>query len=259
MAERKRYVESAFTPDEAAPYAKAFGEIVRTRRSVRVFDGTPIPEATMRECLRLALLAPNSSNLQPWEFHWVRNAELKQALGPMCLSQKAASTAAELVVCVARRDKWKSAARELMRMFDEADRTTPYKTPPIVRLYYGKLVYFTYQQGWFGLFGWIKKLIFFSIGLFRPITRRPSSIADMRVWATKTTALGCENLMLALRAHGFDSCPMEGIDESRIKRLLGLPCRAEVVMVIGAGKRAVHGVYAPQMRFDEKMHVVEHV
>ena len=34
----------------------------------------------------------------------------------------------------------------------------------------------------------------------------------MAVWAHKSTALACENLMLSLRAYGYDSCPMEGMD-----------------------------------------------
>ena len=72
----------------------------------------------------------------------------------------------------------------------------------------------------------------------------------MRVWAHKSCALACENLMLAFSAHGYDSCPMEGMDSSRVKKLLGLPRRAEICMVISAGKRAPNGVYGPRTRVD---------
>lgn len=51
----------------------AFKDVVNSRRSVRVYEDSPIPESVMRECLELALLAPNSSNLQAWEFFWVRS------------------------------------------------------------------------------------------------------------------------------------------------------------------------------------------
>ena len=54
--------------------------------------------------------------------------------------------------------------------------------------------------------------------------------------------------MLALTAHGFDSCPMEGFDEPRVKRLFGLPRAAEILMVIAAGRGAEGGVI-PQIRF----------
>ncbi len=63
--------------------------------------------------------------------------------------------------------------------------------------------------------------------------------------------------MLALRAYGFDSCPMEGMDEIRIRKLLKLPRPAEVCMVISAGKRAPQGIYGQQLRLDKSMFVFE--
>ena len=72
---------------------------------------------------------------------------------------------------------------------------------------------------------------------------------DKNVLATDCI-LAAENLMLALRAHGFDSCPMEGFDEVRVRRLLDLPKDAFVVMVLAAGERARDGVYYPRLRFD---------
>jgi nitroreductase len=57
--------------------------------------------------------------------------------------------------------------------------------------------------------------------------------------------------MLAFSAHGFDSCLMEGFDEPCVKRLLGLPQAAEIVMVIAAGRGAEGGVI-PQTRFSRE-------
>ena len=61
--------------------------------------------------------------------------------------------------------------------------------------------------------------------------------------------------MLAFRAHGFDSCPMEGFDSTRVKKLLDLPKEDVITMVISAGKRAPNGVYGPRIRFDRKLFV----
>ena len=58
-----------------------------------------------------------------------------------------------------------------------------------------------------------------------------------------------------MRAHGYDTCPMEGMDSARVKRLLGLPKAAQITMVISAGKRAEGGVYGARSRFD-KVHFV---
>jgi nitroreductase len=77
----------------------------------------------------------------------------------------------------------------------------------------------------------------------------------MEVWANKTVALGCENFMLSMSAHGYDTCPMEGFDEVRVKKLLKLPRKARVTMVISAGKRAKVGVYGPRVRFSKEQFI----
>lgn len=233
-----------------------FQNVVESRRSVRLFDGTAVPEAVVNHCLDLALLAPNSSNLQPWEFYWVRTAEKREKLVQACLSQAAAKTAAELIVCVARTKTWKRACADMVAQLKmhEAKGT---KIPKAATNYYNKLVPLAYTQGPLGIIGWVKRLAFFLIGLRQPMMREPVSRHDMRIWATKSTALACENLMLGFRAHGFDSCPMEGIDSTRVKRLLKLPGDAIVLMVLGIGKRRPEGVTLPQIRGNRSWFVKE--
>lgn len=232
---------------------KAFDAVVRSRRSVRGYDGTLVPEQVMRACLDAALLAPNSSNLQPWEFFWVRSDEKKTKLVEICLSQPAAKTAAELVVVAARTRTWRRNAKEMVALFNKA----AVQPPKSAYQYYEKLIPLVYEMGPFGLFGLGKKMILSVLGLFRVVPREPTSKADVRVWAVKSTALACENFMLAMRASGFDTCAMEGYDSARLKKLLNLPCDAEVVMVISCGKRANNGVYGPQIRFDSARFIKE--
>jgi len=54
--------------------------------------------------------------------------------------------------------------------------------------------------------------------------------------------------MISMAAIGYDTCPMEGSDTFRIKKLLQLPSGAEVTMVIGCGVRDPEGVYGPRFR-----------
>jgi nitroreductase len=228
-----------------------FEKVVRSRRSTRAYTDEPVPESVIRRCLELALLAPNSSNLQPWEFYWIRDSQAKVELARLCMGQPAATTAQELIVCVARLDTWKRNRRQMLETLDRC-KTPP---PPAVMEYYRKLVPLAYGQGPYGLFGPLKKLLISLLALRRPLPRGPAGKADMRVWAHKSTALACENLMLALRAFGLDSCPMEGIDERRIQKLLGLPRAAEICMVISAGKRAANGIYGSQIRLDPSLFI----
>ena len=236
--------------------ADEFRKVVHSRRSVRVFDGTPVPEAAMREILDIGLLAANSSNLQSWEFYWARSPEKKAAVVEACLSQPAAKTAAELVVCVARTETWKRSAKLMLKRFDEEEKSGK-KVPAPVRSYYSHLVPLAYGQGPLGVMGLIKKIIVFFRGLSAPTPREPTSYSQMRTWAVKTTALACQNIMLAARALGYDSCPMEGCDSRRIAKILDLPSDAVFVMVISIGKRKIEGIYGPRIRFDKSLFVHE--
>lgn len=220
-----------------------FRKVVKSRRSVRRFLPDAVPDEVLQDCLEMATLAPNSSNLQPWAFYVVKTPELKAKMAQACMNQNAAKTAPILIAMVARTDTWKQNSLRTLDVWPEET------VPKVVQDYYGKLALFHYNQGPFGLLGMVKRVAGAVAGIARAVPRGPYSQSEMRVWAAKSTALACENLMLALRAHGYDSCPMEGFDEWRVRKLLKLPKDGFVVMVIAAGKRADDGVYHRRFRF----------
>jgi len=230
--------------DEPAPECSwdEFHKVVASRRSVRQYDATPVPESVIRDAIDAGLIAPTSSNLQQTEFYWVRSREKKTRLVEACFSQPAAKTAQELVVVVARTDTWKRNAKGVIKQLREAN------APRGAIAYYEKLVPLAYRNGPMGLLGLFKRIYFAFSGIAKPTPREPKSFADIRVWSHKSAALAAENFMLAVRAKGFDSCPMEGHDSKRVRRILGLGCGAEVCMIVSVGKRAKGGVYGPQMR-----------
>lgn len=226
-----------------------FRKVVHTRRSIRRFTDEDIPDAVIEDCLDLAMLAPNSCNLQPWEFYVVRSPELRRELAHACLDQNAAKTAPVLIPVIARRNTWNEACDLTLSEWPDE------KIPRLVEVFYKRVAKIQYYQGPLGSFGLLKKLAYGAIGLFRPVPRGPYSPAEMKTWAVKSTALAAENLMLALRAHGYDSCPMEGMDEHRVSRLLKLPNDATVVMVLAAGRRGERGIYNTRYRFDRERYI----
>lgn len=233
------YTEEAITVNK-----QEFIKVVESRRSVRIYNNSKVDEKDMLDCLNLSLLSANSSNLQPWEFYWVRDLKKKEKLSNYCLGQPAAQTAQELVVCVARPDNWRKNRDLMIDSYSEKNK----ELPKAVSTYYKKVVPLAYNQGFLGLLGFLKRFAVFFIGLRKPIPREPVSFNDMKIWAHKSTALACQTFMLSLRAFGYDSCPMEGIDSFRIKKLLKLPKKAQICMVISAGKRAQNGVYGKRYR-----------
>ena len=236
---------------ETAPATnfEEFEKIVRSRRSVRIYTEEKIPDDVVEKCLQMGLLAPNSSNLQTWGFYWIQNEDKKAQLIDFCFSQPTAKTASALIVCVARPHLWRANCRRMQEHFKK------HEAPKSAHLYYQKIAPFMYTMGLIGELGLLKKFLFFIGGLFRPMPRHPVSFSGLQEWAVKTTALACENIMLSFRAQGYDTCPMEGFDEARVKKLLNLKYRDKVVMVISAGRRDENGIYSPTIRFDSKLFI----
>src|SRR4030065_301969 len=147
-----------------------FIDALNYRRSVRVYDESrEIEDEVVKKCVQQATLAPNSSNMQLWEFHHVTSEDLIKKLAVACLGQPAA----------------------------------------------------TYRQ------------------------LRQS---DMRIVAHKSAALAAQTFMLGMAAEGYDTCPMEGSDTLRIKKVLKLPLSSEINMVISCGIRKPEGVYGARFR-----------
>lgn len=242
---KKRYYEPAPQDIDVAN----FKQVVASRRSVRKFTDKPIPADVLDDCLDMALLAPNSSNLQPWTFYVVQDPVKKQQIVKACLNQWAARTAAELIVCVARTDRIDQMAKLNIEEFPFPE------IPPLVKRYY-TYIPLNYKTGLFNALGNFKKVTFKFARTFNkqlPVTA--FTPADAKLWAAKTTALACENLVLAFRAHGFDTCMMEGFDEPLVCKTVGLNDQEFPIMVIGAGERAKDGVFFPQYRFDRDLFI----
>lgn len=232
------------------PNLQAFQQVVESRRSVRRFTDTPIPDAVMTDCLRLAMLAPNSSNLQPWEFYVIDSSDKRQQAIKNCMGQSAAKTSARLIAVVARTDNWHDHAKQVLREYPE----TP--IPKKVKDYYSKVVTLDFLRGPVNALSVAKWGVTQAVRRAKgPIKSPCYTFEDIKNWATNNTALAAENLMLALRAHGFDSCPMGGFDEPAMKKLLGLGSDHHIVMMIGAGARADDGIYNAQFRFEQAQFV----
>ena len=234
---------------------KTVEEAIHYRRSVRIYDPEKnIDTAIVKKCIQQASLAPNSSNMQLWEFYHITSKETIQKIAPLCFNQNAARTAEELVVFVTRKDLWRKRMKSNLKMIDaifppkpKSEQTSREK---VSRNYYGKLIPFAYAD-FFGLFGLLKYLMILVIGLFKPIFREVRN-SDMRVVAHKTCALAAENFMLSMAAESYDTCPMEGSDTWRVKKVLNLPRGAEINMIVSCGIRKPEGVYGDRFRIPFK-------
>ena len=230
---------------------KTVEDAINYRRSVRIYDPEKIIDsALVKKCIYQASLAPNSSNMQLWEFYHITSKEAIQKIAPLCFNQNAARTAEELVIFVTRKDLWKKRKNSNLQMIDRIFPPKPKSEQSsrekVSRNYYGKLIPFAYSD-FLGIFGFLKYLMILVIGIFKPIFREVRN-SDMRIVAHKTCALAAENFMLSMAAEGYDTCPMEGSDTWRVKKVLNLPRGAEINMIVSCGIRKPEGVYGERFR-----------
>lgn len=229
-------------------YSNEFQNIVDARRSNRAYDpAIEIPDDAILKSLHRAVLAPNSSNMQLWEFHWIKSASELERFAPLCLNQRAARTAKHLVVFVTRRDKWRERAAWNVQKIKEAIVGEPNGIQKAGLRYYGKLMPLIYANDPLGFMTLIRRSISFFMGLRKPFYRSGGTTAQ-RIVAHKSCALAAQTFMLSIAAEGFDTCPMEGFDERRVKKALNLPRRAEINMIISVGKGTEQGIWWPRFR-----------
>ncbi len=231
-------------------------EIIHKRRSIRKFDTQhTFDHNTVTQALQLALLAPNSSNLQTWEFYRIKEKEKIGTMVPLCLKQNAARSASELVLFVSRKDRWEDrCAWHMAQLMSEthSNDTDKKKQAKGVR-YYGTSMPYFYRNDWFGLFTLIRKINLLWHDLRHVPFLRWTSANDIRVVSNKSLALAAENFMLSMTDQGYDTCPMEGFDGKKVKKLLGLSPVLDIGMIIACGKGLPEGIYYERRRlsFDE--------
>ncbi|WP_412547211.1 nitroreductase family protein [Photobacterium toruni] len=235
-----------------------FSSLIHSRRSVRKYDLTAdFDHQVVTRALELAALSPNSSNMQLWQFHRVINSDKRQQLTKLCMGQNAAKTANELVVFVITPDKWQQRTRinaaHIRQMFKGRDD----KASKRALKYYEKLIPFVYRNDRLGLLGLGRQLICAFLGRNKPMMREVSK-TDLRVCLHKSSSLAAMTFMMAMRAEGYDTCPMEGFDSKRTKALLGLKKNDEITMIISCGKRTDEGIYGERQRVDNEEIIITH-
>ncbi len=216
------------------------------RRAIKAFEPVEIPASTRELLLQSARQAPSSFNSQAYRFYWVESAAEREVVARLCLNQNPAKTASALVVAVADIGSLRSTAdmqSAWMRRsgFPESKVRDYERSARIGRI--------LFMPGPLHLFAALKRALFRLLHACKTIGLPPVTRRDVIKWAAKSTALACENLMIAAEVLGLNTCPMEGFDGPRLARYLGLSPKAqEIVMVIAIGKKSSSYAAQPQWR-----------
>lgn len=198
-----------------------FNEILSGRRSVRQYDATvKISKEEMTEILTEATLAPSSVNMQPWRFLVIDSEEGKATLAPLArFNQTQVSTSSAVIAVFGD-----------LNNFDYGEEI------------YSKAVELGYmpqevkEKQIAGLAAHFSKL--------DPQVNRETVLID--------AGLVSMQLMLAARAHGYDTCPMGGYEKDQIAESFGLDKERYVpVMLISIGKAVDAGYQSVRLNIDK--------
>lgn len=230
----------------------SLADLLHHRRAVRDYDpNQPIDADKVADCLRLAVLAPSSSNMQLYQMYHITDKGVLMRLGRACLSQRAATTADQMVVFVTRQDLHLAHAKSVLAFEEQnipsytpADKVAKRLTQ--AKDYYQRLMPALYAKH-IPMVGVARKGLAKAIQLTRPM-QTDLSVQDMRVVVHKSCALAAQTFMLAMAEIGYDTCPMEGFDAQQIKAILSLPSDAEINMVVSCGIRSDKGVWGARFR-----------
>lgn len=205
-------------------------EAIWNRSAVRAFSSQEIPEALLVELLELANRAPSGFNLQPWHFILVRNEELRQLLKHVAMDQTQVAEAPSIIVFAADPNAWRTSFEKILQLGQSNQSISEARAKR-----YRRLVRFVFRSGPLGLFGLAKKIIIPIRRLFTPTPVIPTSFNEAAQYMRSQTMLSAATFMIAAKAAGLDTSPLEGFDEERLKKLLALPKSYTVPIIIAVG------------------------
>ncbi|OIK10991.1 nitroreductase family protein [Bacillus sp. MUM 13] len=202
-------------------YINDFKEIITGRRSIRSYDpSVKISKEEMEEILTEATLAPSSVNMQPWRFLVIESEEAKATLAPLArFNQPQVETSSAMIAVFGD-----------LNNFD-----------------YGEEIYSKAVE-----MGFMPQDV--KENMMNSLTAHFSSLAPE---ANKETVLidgglVSMQLMLAARAHGYDTCPIGGYEKDKIAEAFGLDKdRFVPVMLISIGKAAGTGYQSVRLPLEK--------
>ncbi len=222
------------------------------RQSIRRFSQREVSDDLLFQLIEAANRAPSAYNLQPWHFIVIRDAATRRLLSHIAMNQRQLIEAPVTVVFVANTLAWRHEyARVLSRSVDTGAMTSAHAQ------YYRKSVDLMFRTGPFGILA-LAKRIAVPIRRFRkPTPGLLSSSHEISGFVCAQTMLAASTFMIAAQALGLDTCPIQGFDEYRIRRLLRLPSEMVVPIIIPLGYRLDAEPSQQSWRYPihEKMHV----
>lgn len=218
-------------------------QVINSRHSVRAFKKTPISTQMIKDILTVSSRAPSGNNIQPWKVYVVTGQKREALIQKVCAAQK------EIFSNPENAD-----------LYQETFKYYPIKwTSPFIER--------RRENGWslYGLLGIQKgeqnkmqqqllrnyQLFDAPVGLFFTANTILETGSKMDI------AMMIQNVMIAAKARGIDSCPQAAWNPFHqvVADVLGIPEDEELVCAIALGyadpDQVVNQLHTPRVAVDE--------
>lgn len=168
------------------------------RRAVKKYDPDfEMPAADAEKLIELAVLSPTAFNIQHWRIVNVTDGELRKEIRAVAWDQAQVTDASMLLVLTADVDAWKKNPERYWKLAPQP--VQDFMIPAIDGYYRNKE------------------------GVQRDEAMRSMGIAG-------------QTIMIAAKAMGYDTCPMDGFDYEKVAQLINLPTDHCIGFMIAVGK-----------------------
>jgi nitroreductase len=174
---------------------KLFSAAVKERRATSSFEDVPIHGADLEKIVRAGLEAPSGYNLQPWRFVVVRDREQRKKLRAAAFGQPKVEEASVVIVACGDPQGWQDGDLEEMIRLAKANG------------YGGDQDHAGARTAVTGFLG-------------SPASQIAGIQPSFDLWVNRHTMIAFTTMMWAAETLGYDTAPMEGFEEDKVKALL---------------------------------------
>lgn len=187
---------------------------IKSRRAIKHYDPQhKLSAEEERQLLELAMLSPTAFNIQNWRFVIVRDMEIRKQIRAVAWDQAQVTDASLLIVLCAN---VKAYEQDPARYWRNAPQPVQEFLVPAIDQYY---------QG-------------------KPQVQRDE--------AMRSCGMAGQTIMLAAKAMGYDTCPMDGFDYEAVGKILNLPEGHVISFMVAVGKKTQDSWPRPgQLPYDE--------
>lgn len=173
-------------------------EAIRSRRSIKQYDANhTMSQVEIDKILSLAILSPTAFNIQNWRFVTVADPALRKQIREAAWDQSQVTDTSLFIIMCADLKSWE---KKPERYWENAPQEVQDFMLPAIENYY----------------------------------RDKDQV--QRDEAMRSCGIAAQTLILAAKALGYDSCPMDGFDYESVGKLINLPDDHVIAMFVAIGK-----------------------